>query len=487
MTLLDDFYRDLTAEINRQIEPVYGVRVTLIRSESQGDFHWFYENLDGIFNEGTFDYVSARVSPDTSGIAQISPAGGFPNAYIQVVTAIYYQLGPADAARLQKAVADAAVQATVAVQTYQNIFGTITTAQMAEGQAALGATAVSNKQDYVIGFAMGYQWSGRREQNQPALTYTEMEKAPDLPRLLPQMPAQGGPVLAAAQEYLRLLGPANVLEDQMFLGGWTIAQLRNNTARPGEANGGMKTVNPNTGGVSPDDQVGYGAGVSIAAIHKDLNDPARVVRAVVEVAWNAAAAPTGRLSIASLLHLRLANGSALALLEIAGEGGEATLTIDYPGFTMVPTGPRPWREEANAGWFDGGPIAEANRNRGQAVSGFQFTVPPAYNLGPLAAGGDFGLITHVLISNPPIVTIHFHDMDFERLRQRLAPGASGRLELLGPPPEGAPPAPLYSASYSRPADGGVTLVLTPVQPSVPPLQQTAYVMGGAFDFPGAAV
>ncbi len=490
MTTPEDFYRVLTAEINRQIEPIYGLRVTLIKSASQGDFHWFYENLNGIFNQGTFDYVSARVSPDDiPGIAQISPAGGFPNAYVQVVTAIYYLLSPEDEARLQRAVTDASAQATVVVRTYQSTFGEITDSQMTAGQSALGPPAVSNKQDYVIGFVMGYLWSGRREQNQPALAYTEIAKAPDLAHLLPQMPKEGQPVLAAAQEYLRLLGPANALEDQMFLGGWTIAQLRNNTARPDAANGGMKTVNPNTGDVSAEDQVGYGVGVPIAAIQRELNDPTRLVRAVVS--WNAAASPAGgppggaRLSIESLLHLRLADGSGLELLQLEGRGGEATITIDYPGFTMVPAGPKSWLEKEDTGWFNGGPIAEANRNSGKAVSGFHFTVPPAYNLGPQVEGGDFGLITHLLISNPPIVTIDFPEGDLERFSKRLAQGASGRLGLFGSAPERRLSAPLYSVSYSRLAGGGFALVLAPVQLAVSPLQQTAYVIGGTFDFPGA--
>ncbi|HSS51389.1 MAG TPA: hypothetical protein VLX28_20800 [Thermoanaerobaculia bacterium] len=471
--------------------PIYRFPVILVGSASQGDFHWYYENLNGIFNQGTFDYVSARVSPDDiPGLAQISPAGGFPNAYIQVVTAIYYLLGKEDEARLQRAVADASAQATVVVHTYQRIFGEITADQMSEGQAALGETAVSNKQDYVIGFVMGYLWSGQRAQNRPALAYTEMAAAPDLAGLLPLMPAPGEPVPAVAQEYLRLLGPANALEDQMFLGGWTLAQLRNNTAGPNAANGGMKTVNPNTGGISEDDQVGYGVGASIAALQRELNDPSRLIRAVVSVVWDAAAVHSpgqARLSVESLLHLVLADGSRRELLQLEGTGGQATITIDYPGFTMVPTGPRSWLEQDNTGWFHGGPIAEANRNRCKAVSGFHFTVPPAYNLGPLAEGGDFGLITHLLISNPPIVTIHFREGDLERFSMRLAQGASGRLGLFGPGPERRSSAPLYSVSYSPLSGGGFALNLAPVQLPVPPLQQTAYVIGGTFDFPGALV
>jgi hypothetical protein len=471
----EDFYRELTEQINRQIEPIYGFRVTLISYDSQGDFYWFYENLDGIFNQGTFDYVSARVSPyDIRGVAQISPAGGFPNAYIQVVTAIYYQLSPADEARLQKAVADASAQAIEVIKSYQGLFGTITEDQMAAAQTALGTTAVANKQDYVIGFAMGYLWSGRLEQNQPALAYTEMERAPDLPLLLPRMPALGQPVLEAAQQYLRLLGPANALEDQMFLGGWTIAQLRNNTAHPAAASGGMRTVNPNTGAVSPDDQVAYGVGVTIAAIQRELNDTSRVVRAVIQVSWDKPAD-----SIASLLHLHLADGSRLALLPLLGENGEATVEITYRGYSRVPTAPAGWQSETSTGWFDGGPIAEASRNGNSTASGFRFTTPPGYNLGPLAAGGDFGLITDLLISNPPEVVIHSPQAKLDL----SALAALGHLSLFGP--KRRPPFPLYSVTWSPLPDGGAALRLSPLQAAASPLQQTAYVMGGAFDFPGA--
>lgn len=462
----EEFYRILTAEINRQVEPLYGIRVTLIRSDSQGDFHWFYENIDGVFNQGTFNFVSARVSPgDVPGTAQISPAGGFPNACIQVVTAIYYALSREDEARLQKAVSDAAVQATVVIQTYQGIFGQITAAQMSEGQAALGANAVSNKQDYVIGFVMGYLWSGRRQQNQPVLVYTEMAKAPDLSQLLPYTPQQGSPVLVASQKYLNLLGPANALEDQVFLGGWTIAQLRNNTARPDDVNGGMKTVDPNTGGISNGYQVGYGIGVSIAQIQGDLNDTSRVIHAEIPVSGE------------SPLRLTLEDGSEHELLSFVGMAGQAMITIDYPGFTLVPTGPKTWLESTNTGWFDGLPIAEANRSTGPSISGFRFTVPPAYNLGLLAEGGDFGLITHLLISDDPIVTIH-GEMSLDRREKGLQQEAFGRLGLFGRP---------YSVSYSRARGGGFTLLLTPARTAaLSPLEQTAYVIGGAFDFPGVS-
>jgi hypothetical protein len=266
----------------------------------------------------------------------------------------------------------------------------------------------------------------------------------------------------------------------VFLGGWAIAQLRNNTARPTAANGGMKTVNPNTGGVSEGYQVRYGIGVSIAGIQRDLDDPSRVIRAVVPVDWSSPS------KIRSLVHLVLPDGSGRELLQLEGTGEKGTLTIEYPGFTMVPAGPRSWLEKDNTGWFDGDPIAEANRNVGKSVSGFHFTVPPPYNLGPLAAGGDFGLITNLLISNPPIVTAEFPAGDLERFGKRLEPGAAVRVGLFGRAAERKPSSPLYSVSYSPLAGGGFTLALVPIRSAASSLEQTAYVIGGTFDFPGAA-
>lgn len=142
---------------------------------------------------------------------------------------------------------------------------------------------------------------------------------------------------------------------------------------------------------------------------------------------------------------------------------------------MVPTSPASWREEANTGWFNGDPIAEANRNTGKPVTGFHFTVYPPYNLGPLAAGGDFGLITHLLISNAPTVMISNPQGNLEK-------AAPGELKLKGR--SGRP----YTVSWSRREGGeGFTLVLTPADLAVTPLQQTAYVIGGAFDFPGVSL
>jgi hypothetical protein len=77
---------DLATAINDAIAPIYHTQIVLVAYPAQGDFPWWYQNPNGVFNQSTFDYVSARVSPSGApGTVRLSPSGGFPNAYMQVV------------------------------------------------------------------------------------------------------------------------------------------------------------------------------------------------------------------------------------------------------------------------------------------------------------------------------------------------------------------------------------------------------------------
>ncbi|HSS48697.1 MAG TPA: hypothetical protein VLX28_07105, partial [Thermoanaerobaculia bacterium] len=165
-----EYFSALNKKANEAISSIYKTRITPIQFPAQGDFNWFWQNPNQIFNQGTFDFASARVSPggDIPDTVQLSPAGGFANAYVQVVTALQFSLSSVESETLNKAVSNASAQAQAIVSTYQGIFGQITDAQMKVAQEALGEFAVANKQDYVIGYILGYIWSGRRGEQRPA-------------------------------------------------------------------------------------------------------------------------------------------------------------------------------------------------------------------------------------------------------------------------------------------------------------------------------
>ena len=51
------------------------------------------------------------------------------------------------------------------------------------------------------------------------------------------------------------------------------------------------------------------------------------------------------------------------------------------------------------------------------VTGFKFLNTPPYNLGPMLSGGNFGLLTNLLISNYPTIKITYTNANFSSFKQ----------------------------------------------------------------------
>jgi hypothetical protein len=326
-TATGDPYQLLAAEINAQVQLIYHTAVTLVQFPSQGNFMWYYQNPNQVFSNGTFGYLSARVSPGDAGtgLAKLSGPGGYPNAYAQLLGQTEYIVSPAD------------------------------------------------------------RVAGNRD-----------------------------------------------AADQAYNGNQVLTGLRQATSYPTEANGGMLTVDPVTGAVSTGYQVGYGVTTPLATINNVLQSGQPVLKVQIP----------------------------------AGDG--VTATIRYPGYQMVPAQPAAWQQAAGTGWYDPDPLAQACRNGQQDVTGYRFTSGPAYNLGTLDSGGNFGRLVALLISNPPVTTFSTAGPSAANL---VTPSVvtdfyeSLRLVNLGQP--------AGQRLLTAAAGGG---------PTVPLLQQTAYVIGASLDF-----
>ena len=56
-----------------------------VQYPAQGDLEWYYFDVNQVFNQGTFDYISGLVSPgNVPGTVQLGASGSFPNGYVQV-------------------------------------------------------------------------------------------------------------------------------------------------------------------------------------------------------------------------------------------------------------------------------------------------------------------------------------------------------------------------------------------------------------------
>jgi hypothetical protein len=175
--------------------------------------------------------------------------------------------------------------------------------------------------------------------------------------------------------------------------------------------------------------------------------------------------------------------------KVQGTSTDASVTITYAGYSIVPMEPAAWQQATNVGFYYPDVIAQAVANGSQDVTGFKFLNPSPYNLGSVASGGNFGVLTNLLIANYPTITITYQNADFSSFEQAWSEKVSGDLTLFGFIKLGSFAQGAYGSSYAQSSDNStftVSFSASPQVTSVPQLQQTAYVIGGAVENPGVA-
>jgi hypothetical protein len=477
------FYSALQEKAMDAVKSIFKLNLYPIEYPEQGDFFWNYLNANQFFNENTFNYISARVSPgDITGTAKLSSPGGFPNAYSQVVNNIEYVLSTGNQKKLLDKQTEANIQAQTIISDYQTTFGEITEDDMNNAN-------VKTKQDYVISYILGSQWSGKGD-DEP-LTYTEMAAARNLKKLLPKMPASGDQVVTDASVYLAKMGPVNALSDKIQNGFWIIQQLKNNSQDPTEANGGMKTFEPVTGKVSEDLQVCYQINSAVSTITNDLNNKGRVISLGMKTSSSGEQMDvhieghTG-FRIGSWLRFGISAGTSYDMSRSQGTSTDCSVTIKWEGYSIVPIGAAAWQQSTNKGWYYGDPIAQAISNKGKDVDGFQFLSDPPYNMAEFTKGGNFGRLNNLLIANYPTIEITYRNANFSSFKQAWNEKVSGNLTLFGFIKLGSFSQGTYSSSYSQGADNSTFTVKFSASPEVtgvPQNQKTAFVIGGTVENP----
>lgn len=480
----DQFYSALQQKAQAAVSSIFNSPLRTIQYPSQGDFMWNWSNANQVFNSKTFDFISAVLSKgDFTNSAKMSGAGGFPNAYSQLLSSITYSLSSANLAKLQAAQNNASTQSGTIISDYQTTFGPIT-------QAMMQSANVFTKQDYVISYVMGSIWSGKGS-NQP-VTYTQMQNARNLAALMPNMPASGTQVLTDVAIYLNMMQGVLNLQDMMQNGAWILSQLKNNTNYPTANNGGMSTVNPVTGVVSPNPNVGYDINYSQASISNDLQNTSRTISLGMTTSsasggsLNVSVEGQAGFSVGSLLKFSVSGGATYDMSQVNGTSTDCSVSMVWKGYSMIPMAPLAWQQAVNTGWYWGDPITQAMANGQQDVDGFKFLSAPPFNLGKLDNGGTFGQLTNLLIANYPTITITYRNANFSAFQQAWSEHVSGNLTLFGFISLGSFSQGAYGSSYQQGADNStfsITFSASTQVVSVPQLQQTAYVIAGAVNTP----
>lgn len=488
-----EFYSALQAQAQKAVGSIFTGTITPIQYPQQGDFLWYFLSPNQVLNSGTYDYITANVSPGlVPAAAQLSSSGGFANSYVQVISKIAYSLSSADLAAVNRQQGLANTQAQTLIADYQTTFGPITQGQLQLAQAALGF--VPNLQDYIISYMMGYIWSGMAQQSKPPLTYTVMAGARNLRDLLPNAPASANVVITDASNYLSIMQPVVVIQSNQQQSSWILAQLRNNTQTPTTTNGGISTQNPYNGQLNPLN-VAFGLGsASPASIQNDLNNTGRTIS--LEMTTSSASGNEINVSVqgqtgfrvGSWLQFAVSGGATYDMSKVVGTSASASVKMTWKGYSMVPISPLAWQQGNNTGWYYADPIAAAVKTGNQDVTNYKFVAPVSpVNLGPFSSGGNFGYLTNLLIANYPDISITYTNADFNSFQESWSENVSGNLSLFGWISLGGFSQGAYGSKYERGATNStftVTFSASPQVVSVPQMQQQAYVIGGAIANPG---
>lgn len=438
----------LTQAINRALAAELDGRMWLIDANS-GPIMWYYQNLNGFFNQQTFNYISRRVNGSSGDLAQLTEAGGFPNAYSMVLQLLCYNISSADRARISAAEAASQGLADSTILLYESAFGTITPAQMAAAFAQYGLGA-SNKLDFVIDVVMGIFWSDRSTGGAHPLTYSQMATATNLDSLLPLMPPAGKPVTSMARRFMQSAMSIAGIVDSAQNAAWTLRQLKNNTQYPSGTNGGMQLVNPYDGS-NAGYQVGYTVNNSLADLSRQLQDTSRKIRISITthstgggyvniiVSRGAGSTDTINYNLPDSMYVDADD----SLLPQGTGPWDITLTALFSRYAVLNTGPAQWSDVTNTGWYFSYPINQALWNDTFDVTGYKFLLPSPYNMSSYDSGGTFGSLQQLLLCT-------------DRPQVMVTMGS-----------EAAFGTPTYSSF--------------PVM--VPQMQATAYVVGGVFVFP----
>lgn len=487
--LMQLFYETINAQAQQQLGNLLHGTITPIELGSQGDFPWFWQDAEGNFNANTFDYLSRRATPGQHG--GVALGDSFLDAYAESLQDLAWKLSADDQQLLNKTQLAATVQAGAVVSAYEQTMGAITPDQIATAAKTLGYTP--RKVDFVIAYAVGFQWSGQSLKTGAApLSYQTLASARNLTSLLPAMPPTAGSILPAVVNYLQVTNSIVSLQDSSSNAMWMRAQLLANTQTPTLANGGVTTI---TSGGATAVRPGYNINMAPADILNSLSNTG----SSLTVTMNAARQDASTLSVdieghtgftlpLDFIGIRVGASAQYSLFEANGSGASATVSMTFPGLTVVPMAPNTWQQDTSSGgqtvgWFYKTPIAQAAAASGK--TGWVFSPVPPYNFAP---GGDFGWLSALVVSGYPTITIEYSQGDYSEFSKTFAQHFEAEVSLFGIPLGGGSESTFSGQSSSKSTDGTFTITLTPpAQTStVNAFDQRAYVLGGQVVYAGAA-
>jgi hypothetical protein len=161
-----------------------------------------------------------------------------------------------------------------------------------------------------------------------------------------------------------------------------------------------------------------------------------------------------------------------------------TVNLTFNGVTTITPTFYPYNVSTGTGWWNPAPI-EAAANPVPNQSGYAFNPTPSYDF---AVNGDFEVISRLLISQQPVISLTYSTSDYSIFQQTFEESSMWGVTFLGIGLGGGSSSYFQASTSQNESDGTITLTMSPVGISTPvaAADQLAYVIGAEILWPGAS-
>ena len=439
-----------------------------------GDLPWYWQ-VGTNFNALTYDWLNNIFTYSSDGYVG-SDGQPLMTGYYNVLEDTAYSLDSADASTLNQANLQAA-------STINTLITDWTTSQ---GAFPSGTSTQGAQLAYIMTQVLTW--------GTPGLTLGQLRSSTNPTSLLPNVPLGANQIVNDLMTYLGQTSSVANIQAAVVSSNAQLAQMRANvqTIPATAASGFMQTVND-----SGNTQIVP----AITIVESTGNIQNALFPAPITSGQSFTASYTFSSQSSSTVQVQSSSGAIgvgdLVFLLAFSDGSSSynafsfnsslttcSVTLTFNGVTTFTPSYSQYNLSTGSGWWNPQPIAQAAANTPLIQSGYSFTQNPGYDFG---ANGNFGLISRLLISQQPVISLTYTTSDYSSFQQTFQQNSSWGITFLGIGLGGGSNSYFQATTSQNASAGTVTLTMSPPGTSTPvaPTDQLAYVVGAEVLWPGA--
>ncbi|MBO6603980.1 MAG: hypothetical protein JJ949_12180 [Roseicyclus sp.] len=451
--------REIRAYLGGTIEPGFAV----IRYPPGFHYNVQYGSTEIYYNPHTFHLIDRLCVAHGNGTASLTSAS-FSAKFASVLGAVGYHVSTADAAAAAKASNAFSKQEKQVIGEFESAFGRISQ-RMIKASGAIPAT----KAGYIVAYVQK----------------TYPGSPPPIPFNLAAFGAAYTQWLSMGQQLEKV---ARQQQDALHL----VAAATENSIGPSALNGGMKTG-------ADAWSVAYSGLPDNNTIVASLTDASRTLTVTFELQRDGADTVSLRLNDQDLgsipqtdLRLTLGHDGAAkgtTVDDLWSAAQKIEMSIVYTGITVLRADPVEISADLKTGWYSRQILTDIVNKTGKDITGLQLE-GTRFSVGELfGKDKSFARVRTFVISQPPTVTMRFHGTHTgaAKLTTEISANQSAQLDLGEIVSFGGETTGFNVLDVEDTDDDVVSITLGPASPmdftTVPPIDQTAHVIGGVVVFP----